>query len=285
MLSGRKIVGWCVAQAYRFAGARRRALARCAMPGCVLPIVTHAPAPGVFRDVLVALKGMGFRFVSAEDVLAGRAEDGLCAWMSLDDGCREVKALLPVLEEFSAPVAVFISPGETLRRRFWTDGLWNGLLDVDWRTWYDLPADVRYAHVDAAWEGRDDVPRRWLLDESEVRDLAQHPLVTIENHTWSHLSATHRPLVEALDEIDRTQKILTEWTGRIPRLFAYPFGHGIPELDMAICARGLIPIYLRQGLVTAKTFGAARNLMLEDVSCAENIGRILQAWPKVGGTR
>ena len=278
----RRQVGWCVAQAYVLAGARRRARARCRAAGTVLPIVFHDSPACEIADVLSALKDWGFRFVSSDDVLAGHAADGSCAWISFDDGWRETAEVVPVLERFAAPASLFIAPGETARGWVWTDNLWSMLPDSVWRQWYSLPSAERYAHVDAAWTGRAH-PRR-LLDEAGVRQLAGHPLVTVENHFWTHPSAPHRPEKEVLEELDRAQRTLSDWTGRAPRLAAYPFGRGTPSLDAALRARGLVPVYTRQGLVAAETFGTARNMVLAGMTRAENLGRILQAWPKVGVT-
>ena len=149
----RRPVGWCVAQAYALAGARRRARARCRAAGTVLPIVFHDSPPREVEGVLAALKGWGFRFVSSDDVLSGRAAEGTCAWISFDDGWRETAEAVPVLERFEAPASVFIAPGETARGWVWTDNLWNMLPDPEWHQWYALPAEERYARVDAAWTG------------------------------------------------------------------------------------------------------------------------------------
>lgn len=281
----RRQVGWCVAWAYALVGARRRALRRCATPGCVLPIAAHGPRPDEFRHFLAALRDFGFRFVSTEDVRSGRATDGRCAWISFDDGFAALKGLLPVLEEFEAPATVFVAPGESQRGYVWTDGFWNGLLDEDFRAWYGLSADERYARVDAAWRRADRSRFLPLLRPEDIAALSRHPLVTIGNHTWSHMSATHRPAAETLSEIDRAQKTLADWTGCEPTAFAYPFGRGTAELDAEIRNRGLLPFRLRPGLATAETFGSARNLFLEGMTLAENLGRVLQAWPKVGETR
>ena len=123
-----------------------------------------------------------------------------------------------------------------------------------------------------------------MLGECEIREVAKHPLVRIGNHTWSHLSCPHRPKAEVLDEVDRAQKTLIDWCGYAPTDFAYPFGRGTPELDAEIRRRGMMPHYTRQGLVTKETLGVARNMVYEGMSLAENLGRILMAWPKVGVT-
>lgn len=268
----RRQTGWCVAVAYALVGARRRARARCRAAGMVLPIVFHDSPPREVEGVLAALKEWGFRFVSSDDVLAGRVAEGSCAWISFDDGWCETAEAVPVLERFNAPASVFIAPCETARGWVWTDNLWNMLPDPEWHRWYALPSAERYALVDAAWEGLAH-PRR-LLDEASVRTLAKHSLVTVENHFWTHPSAPQRPEVEVLGELDRAQRTLTEWTGRAPRLAAYPFGRGTPSLDTALRARGLVPVYTRQGLVTAETFGASRNMALAGMTRAENLGRI-----------
>ncbi len=258
----RREIGWCLAQAYRLVGARRRAFARCRAPGVRLPIVFHAAKPEEVRAVLASLKGLDLE-------------------VTFDDGWRELQATLPVLESFHQPATVFIAPGETERGVVWTNALMlSGVPDETWHPWYRLPAEARYAQCDAY-----PASPRTLLTPDEVRALARHPLIRIGNHTWSHLSCPHRPEAEVLAEIDRAQATLTDWCGSPPTAFAYPFGRGTPALDAALRARGLTPYYTRQGLVTNETLGAARNMVYEGMTVAENLGRVLQAWPKVGETR
>ena len=126
----RRQVGWLVAQSYAFVGACRRARVRCRVPGTILPIVFHDSPAKEVEGVLATLKKWGFRFVSSEDVLAGRAADGNCAWISFDDGWCEMADALPILERFNAPASVFIAPGETARGWVWTDNLWNILFKI-----------------------------------------------------------------------------------------------------------------------------------------------------------
>lgn len=254
----RKSVGWMIAQAYRCAGARRRSVARIVETGALLPIVFHAAKAEEVRAVLTWLDRAG--------VLPN-------VRLSFDDGWREFVDTLDVLGEFHKEALLFIAPGEIERGDIWTDGL-----SVRQRqSLYGLDATHRYARVP--------LRERRLLTVDEVKSVARNPLVKIGNHTWSHLSCTHRPVAEVLDEVDRAQAVLTEWCGKAPVDFAYPFGRGTPELDAAIRARGLTPHYTRQGLVSEESRGKARNMVYEGMSLAENIGRILMAWPKVGETR
>ena len=259
----RREIGWCVAQAYSLAGARRRAMARCRAPGVRLPVVFHDSYAEEVRGILAALRGV--------DLV-----------LTFDDGWLEFEGVLKVLEEFDLRATVFIAPGETERGVVWTNSLMEaGVPDAEWHPWYALPAAERYALC----YKRAPCVRRRLLTAEAVRAIARHPLVRIGNHTWSHLSCTHRPVDEVLDEVDRAQKTLAEWCGYAPTDFAYPFGRGTPELDAEIRRRGMTPHYTRQGLVTEATIGAARNMVYPGMTLAENLGRVLQAWPKVGETR
>ena len=267
-MSARKTIGWCVAQSFRIAGARRRAIARVKAPGAILPIVIHAAPAEEVRAILGWLKRAG---------VLDRVS------LSFDDGWREFKDTVKVLEEFEMPATLFVAPGEIWRGDVWTDGLTvperQRLYGVSER---ERDAFLTQRHRDT--EGAGDAADRKLLTEEEVREIAKHPLVRVGNHTWSHVSCPHRPKDEVLDEIDRAQTTLSEWCGTAPTDFAYPFGRGTPELDEEIRRRGMTPHYTRQGLVTKETLGAARNMVYEGMSLAENLGRILMAWPKVGET-
>ena len=261
MNGARKAVGWGVAQAYRLAGARRRAVLRVRERGALLPIVIHAAPAEEVRAILTWLK--------RQEVL-DRVR------LSFDDGWREFAQTVRVLEAFDMPATLFVAPGETRRGDVWTHGISVPMR----RKLYGLDERERYAALPA----RATACAPCLLTEDEIRELARHPLVRIGNHTWSHMSCPHRPVAEVLDEIDRAQATLTEWCGRAPTDFAYPFGRGTPELDAEIRRRGLTPHYTRQGLVTEQTLGASRNMVYEGASLAENLGRVLMAWPKVGTT-
>lgn len=254
----RKEIGWGVAQAYRLAGARSRAVAAVRKSGVILPIVFHAAKADEVRGILGWLK---------------RANCLDHCWLSFDDGWREFKDTVKVLEEFEKSATLFIAPDEVQRGTVWTKGLTRERRRELWC----LPAEERYSQLAPREE-------RLLLTEDEVREAARHPLVRIGNHTWSHMSCINRPVAEALDEVDRAQAILTDWCGYAPTEFAYPFGRGSGELDAEICKRGLRPHYTRQGLVTEETLGRSRNMVYEGMSLAENLGRILMAWPKVGET-
>lgn len=166
--------------------------------------------------------------------------------VTFDDGRRVLKDCLPVLEKYGVKSVFFISPGEIL---------------------------LGYNKAEAS--------REPLLSVDDIRELARHPLVEFGNHTWNHVSAERVSGEVVLDEIARTQRQIAEWTGVMPTKFSYPFGHDKPELDAPIRAMGLTPYCLKAGLIKPGEEGRARNMAYEDMTVAENVGRLLTAWPKV----
>ena len=64
-----------------------------------------------------------------------------------------------------------------------------------------------------------------LANPGRVRELAQYPDFEFGNHTFSH---PHMPQVKddkkVLEELRRTQQVLYDLTGRIPKYFRPPFG-------------------------------------------------------------
>lgn len=258
----RKVIGWIVAVVYALTGARRRVVRRLKAGGR-LPVVVHALPAWQLERILAWLKTHG--------VL-----DSL--WLTFDDAWTTLKDSLPVLEKYNVSAKVFVAPGQTLRGNIWTEEARQlGIPAKVWRGWYALSEAERNGKLDQAGSH---VPKRTLLTKEEVIDLSKHPLISIENHTWSHLSAPHRPVAEVVAEFVQTQKTLAEWTGRKPEMLAWPFGRGTPELDAKMSELGLKAVYTRQGY----EIGPCRNMALEDVSYQENLGRILGAWPKVGET-
>ena len=259
----RRTIGWLVAIAYASFGVRRRVVKRL-KAGAKLPVVVHALPAEQLDRILAWLKGHG--------VL-----DSL--WLTFDDAWTTLKESIPVLEKYNVHAKVFVAPGQTLRGNVWTEEANQlGFPAKVWRSWYTLPESERNEKLSTCSTCSTRLKK--FLSKDEIIELSKHPLISIENHTYSHLSATHRPVEEVLAEVALAQATLTAWTGREPEWLAWPFGRGSEELEDGAVALGLKTVYTRQGY----EIGPCRNMALENVSFQENLGRILGAWPKVGET-
>ena len=262
----RKQVGWLVAMAYVLSGARRKIVRCCIEEDLIVPILFHGPTPKQLNVILGEL----VRLVGVD-----------CLDVTFDDGRKSVWDCLPILEKYGVRATIFISPGEIMRGYNWAENV-RGLPIPDFGALCKMGELARIAALEAGFDSLGKRPKESeLLSVEDIRQMAGHPLVEFGNHTWSHMSCANRPLDEVVDEIERTQKQILEWTGFQPTKFSYPFGHDSATVEAAVRGMGLTPYCLRPGLVTNETRGTARNMAYENLSLAENIGRLLTAWPKV----
>lgn len=275
MVNLRYLIGQAVGAAFILSGARARALKRYDRPGTLLSLCAHDPAPEVLEQLLVRLKRQGFTFYSEAEILSGRPLPPRAAWLSFDDGWKGFQACLPVLERHQVPVSLFIAPAETARGFLWTNALMSRCPMKTVRALYTLPENARTAQVAHLLKGN--FPAT-LLSPCEVKRLARHPLVTVGNHSLSHLSASDRPLEEVETELCAAQEILTDWCGTPPRLFCYPFGHRTAGTDALVRKYGLTPIGLFPGTDTQAAFGTFRNMIYDRMSPEENSCRVLKSW-------
>ena len=81
---------------------------------------------------------------------------------------------------------------------------------------------------------------------NELRELARHPFVEIENHSWSH-----RNDMRGLDddkvrsEVLRAQAMIASVTGRRPALFRFPGGNADERTVALVQALGLKVVHWR----------------------------------------
>lgn len=277
----RKVLGWLVAVGYALVGARRRSMRCYDKDGAVLSIFGHESRPDVLEPLVRYLVRRGFTFVSTDELLAMRAGKKVwrprLAWLTYDDGWRGLLSLLPVLEKYNVPITVFISPRETDRRQAWANHIQSARCTGGSHTLFDLDACERYRLIDD--HVGLELDKHELASWKEIQQVAQHPLVTIENHTNSHLSCSHRPIGEVQDEIRGARLRLAEMGLSQSRLMCYPFGHYTNETDLVILQSGMIPVRSDAGVMTLTLFGRYRNAFHQAASKQENIGRILCAWP------
>ena len=274
----RKAVGWGVAQGFIRSGLRARAVRRYDCPGTLLSLCAHDPTPAVLSRIIRWLKARGFHFVSEGELLAGRLPEGRLAWLTFDDGWCGFRQLVGILEREAVPASLFIAPGESQRGFLWTNALLAKLPMARVRALYPLAREAR-EEVVAQVLGPPQAQVRTLLSPEEISALAAHPLLTIGNHTCSHLSITHRPFAEAVAEIEEAQALLQAWCGRTPRCVCYPFGHRTVEVDRWLRAQGLQPVGLRPGVDrVGEHLGGFRNMIYDEMSLAENACRIVKAW-------
>lgn len=275
----RKLIGWTIAQWFILSGKLCRQLKVYDKEGTVLSLVGHDPTPEELEKILKWVINHGFTFVSTDDLLNGNLPNGRKAWLTFDDGWKSFKNFIPIFEKLNVPATVFIAPHETERGQLWTNSIMSVVSMERIREIYKMPLCEREKVVDEIL-AKIGNPRKLLTNE-ELIELAKSEWVTLENHTWSHMSCSHRPVEDVLEEVKKTSETLQKWTGRKCRLVCFPFGQYREGAYNAVLEMGLRPVTCEAGLMTIDKVGEYRNMFRENVTFVENVCRILNAWMKV----
>lgn len=221
-----------------------------------------AVTPDRFAEHLEVLRRTA-DVVPLAELCSGRATaDGLRVAITFDDGYADNAAIaLPLLERYDCPATCFVATGQVGgRREFWWDEL-EALLLVPpalpdrlrlgiagtmrewtvtsatrpqvfaelWRILQPLPPSRQAAALNAvrAWASvfpPTPRPTHRAMTESQLVAFGAHPLVTLGAHT------VHHPVLQGLShrairgEVCGSRDALATLTGRVPTLFAYPYG-------------------------------------------------------------
>lgn len=135
------------------------------------------------------LQRRGYRFSRARDVVGRTVAPGE-AVLTFDDGFADwVPHLLPLLERLEVPASLYVNPGLV---------------------------DGRSADVPGA-AGR-------LLDARGLRVLAEHPLVDLGSHAWTHRDLRTLGDDELRRELVDSRDAVEQLTGEPCLTVAYPYG-------------------------------------------------------------
>jgi peptidoglycan/xylan/chitin deacetylase (PgdA/CDA1 family) len=247
--------------------------------------------PYFLDDVITLMKRMGYAFVDMDEAIeriAKPSSDARFATITADDAYRDnLTDALPVLEKHSAPITVYVAPGLVESA---VDVWWELLEEIVAkaaavrlpvhgrsisfdcsapaakrdsfvRVMRHLSEDISEhdqrdivrrmaedAGIDAAFAGRSNV-----MDWSEIRRMALHPLVTIGAHTIHHYSLKRLLEDEALSEMAEAAVRIADAIGKKPRHMAFPYGFpsavGEREVRLAEQAGFASAVTTRHGLI------------------------------------
>lgn len=213
-------------------------------------------SPEQLRRVLEATRADGRDFVTADEALRRIADAAApdFAVLTFDDGYRDNRDLaLPILEEFAAPMTMFVPSGMVTRDIY---AWWLGLRELLTRNdvveieamgktiaCHDSPSrNAALRHI-TTFIGTDqsranalaptfrrygislpDLVAGVAMDAEELKAFAAHPLVTIGGHTTSHSFLTSLGDAAAARDIADNRAFLQDLLQRDISHFAYPYG-------------------------------------------------------------
>lgn len=195
------------------------------------------------------------------------------AVITFDDGEAGLhRHLLPLVREIRVPVTVYVATGQIeTGRPYWFDrvmgSLAEGARSVDLSDEglgrWDLPAApgaARWAvlggllealkrvepvrrealadRIEASRPQRPGRPGLGPMTRDELAELAAEPLVAVGAHSHCHNLLDQIPLEEAVESMDRSRRLLREWTGQEVAHFAWPNGNHNAALREAAARLG-----------------------------------------------
>jgi peptidoglycan/xylan/chitin deacetylase (PgdA/CDA1 family) len=215
----------------------------------------------MFRAFLGHFHEQGYSFVSPRQILEGLQPSGKYILVTFDDGyCNNLRAL-PAMEEFNAPAVFFISSDHVREgKAFWWDvafreGRKRGKTEEEIRrsaAGYKrlktdgVESDLKMEFGKDAFRPVGDLDRPFT--PGELREFAEHRLVSLGNHTRNHAILTNYSLAEVREQIQGGQDAIQQMTGKMPEMISYPNGNSSPEIQQAARDIGLpLGVVVRRG--------------------------------------
>jgi peptidoglycan/xylan/chitin deacetylase (PgdA/CDA1 family) len=216
--------------------------------------------PDYLDTAIRQLKALGYEFVALSDVPARLANpsDRPFAAFTLDDGYRNnADHALPVFARHGVPFTVFIAQGlaEHSQPLWWE--IIGRLLRQEKRISFDFgrgletvelatavqQLDTSFRFASYVWSRTEaeavgdlcrlaqdhgidplSVTSELVMGPEELKNFADHPLVSLGAHTVTHRKLCRLSAAEATDEMRRSADWIENRTGKRPLSIAYPYG-------------------------------------------------------------
>jgi len=202
----------------------------------VTSLFFHNPSQQFFKRCIQWLKKNGYFFISADQLIQyiqNQQEFPKGAvWLSIDDGWKDnINNIIPVINEYKIPTTFFIAidPVENQGIFWWTffekckDQLPNYFKSNSLDLKNIKEKDRKEIIQDLKKRCKKRVTRE-VMEITEVKLLAQNPLVTIGSHTAHHALTVNCTDNELEFEIKKSKEKLREWTKKEVKYFSYPNG-------------------------------------------------------------
>ena len=186
----------------------------------------HNPNPEGFEAVIRHLHSKGYKFISIDELydrLERNDTKGKLAYVSFDDGWQGNLKLIPIIEKYNVPITIFIAVNPVKEGIFWWEFVTKKVGYSKMFEFKKLPYDEFESQLKQI-KAEIGKLERSAMTIDELKEVAKHPLVSIQSHTVNHPILTKLPNDLLKFELKESQKQLEEITGKEVFAFSYPNG-------------------------------------------------------------
>jgi len=194
-----------------------------------------------FIDFIKYFSAHKYKFILPEDLNKKLDEDVPYAMITFDDGYFNNKLAIDILNRYNVPGVFFISTKNILENKsYWWDVIYKYRIR-EGRSIENIRCEqkslkiFKYDHIKNyiiknfginAFNPWSDIDRPF--NEKEVKLLAQTPNICFANHTHRHSILTNCDKKEIKEELQLSNAILQDLTGKKPLSIAFPNGNFNP---------------------------------------------------------
>ena len=190
-------------------------------------IYYHNPSTKGFERMLKYLHARKYTFLSIEQLYktfnSKQKTNDKYVIISFDDGWKGNLELIPIIEKYNVPITIFVAIEPLYSGNYWWEFVAKERGYEKMFEFKELPYEDFYSQLSNIKNKIGDIGRSSMTVD-ELKDLAKHPLVSIQSHTINHPILTNVP-DDVLDMELRESKLrLEELTGKEVFAFSYPNG-------------------------------------------------------------
>jgi peptidoglycan/xylan/chitin deacetylase (PgdA/CDA1 family) len=190
-----------------------------------------------FKEFVDYFLEHNYMFISPEDLLTDLPKDKIYGIISFDDGYFNNLLAINFLKQYKIPAVVFVTTKNIEEQSsYWWDIIYKyrkmenkPILDIK-REQGHLKK-FKYSYINeyiiknfgresiCPWS---DIDRPVTIEE--LKTLSQNPLLSIGNHTHNHAILINYSEQEIREELEKSNKIIKDITGKVPVSHAFPNG-------------------------------------------------------------
>lgn len=204
----------------------------------VLSVYFHNPSPEAFEKTIRWIADRGFEFVTVEKLIlymqGGYKPKGRIAIVTFDDAWRDNLKLIPVIEKYNVPITIFAPIEPLLSGNYWWEYAQK-------KGGYSLSNKMKALKENEFNNAIDDLKNEVVLSRSamtidELCRISEHPLISIESHSYSHPILTNLSEPSLNYELSQSKQYLSETLKKDVQWFCFPNG-SLTEREIKIAQK------------------------------------------------